>query len=116
MEPRTRLRAACGMGKSETEAAIYVERTHLPSRPFNSRLTRKRPACSKVLEMHRAAAAWEDIVYNLVRPLKTLCLEVGDDPQRRRSPRTSAMAAGLTDHVWTVKELLSTVFLSAGNT
>ncbi len=94
----------------------YVERTHLTSRHFNSRLTRKTLAYSKALEMHRAAAAWEDIVYNLVRPLKTLRLEVADDPQRRWLPRTPAMAAGLTDHVWTVKELLTTVPVPTGNT
>jgi len=39
------------------------------------------------------------MVYNLIRPLKTLRLEVGDHPQRRWFPRTPAMAAGLTDHV-----------------
>ncbi len=94
----------------------YVERTHLTSRHFNSRLMRKTLAYSKVLEMHRAAAAWEDIVYNLVRPIKTLRLEITDDPQRRWLPRTPAMAAGLTDHIWTVKELLITVPLPAGNT
>lgn len=66
--------------------------------------------------MHRAAAAWEDIVYNLIRPLRTLRLEVADDPQRRWLPRTPAMAAGLADHIWTVKELLTTIPVPAGNT
>lgn len=94
----------------------YVERTHLTSRHFNSRLMRKTLAYSKALEMHKAAAAWEDIVYNLVRPLKTLRLEVADDPRRRWSPRTPAMAAGLTDHVWTVKELLTAVPVPVSNT
>ena len=94
----------------------YVERTHLTSRHFNSRLTRKTLAYSKALEMHRAAAVWEDIVYNLVRPLKTLRVEVADDPQRRWFPRTPAIAAGLTDHIWTVKELLTTVPAPHGNT
>ncbi len=93
-----------------------VERTHLTSRHFNSRLTRKTLAFSKALEMHRAAAAWEDIIYNLVRPLKTLRLEVADAPRRRWLPRTPAMAAGLTDHLWTVQELLTTVPLPNGNT
>lgn len=94
----------------------YVERMYLTSRHFNSRLTRKTLAYSKALEMHRAAAPWEDIVYNLVRPLKTLCLEIADDPPRRWLPRTPAMAAGLTDHIWTVKELLTTLSVPAGNT
>jgi hypothetical protein len=99
-----------------THNTAYVERTHLTSGHFNSRLTRKTLAYSKALEMHRAAAVWEDIVYNLVRPLKTLRVEVADDPQRRWFPRTPAIAAGLTDHIWTVKELLTTVPAPAGNT
>jgi hypothetical protein len=90
-------------------SAAYVERTHLTSRHFNSRLVRKTLGYSKVIQMHRAAAAWEDSVYNLVRPLKTLRLEVFDDPMRRGLPRTPAMAASLTDHVWTVKELLMAI-------
>ena len=90
----------------------YVERTHLTSRHFNSRLVRKTLAFSKILEMHRAAAAWEDTIYNLVRPLKTLRLETVDDPSRRWIPRTPAVVAGLTDHIWTVKELLTTMPIS----
>lgn len=87
----------------------YVERTHLTSRLSNGRLVRKTLGYSKVLAMHRAAAAWEDIVYNLARPLKTLRFEITDDPPRRWLSRTPAMAAGLTDHIWTVKELLTAV-------
>ena len=90
-------------------STAYVERTHLTSRHFNSRLVRKTLGYSKIVEMHRATAAWEDIVYNLVRRLKTLRLEVFSDPTRRWLPRTPAMAAGLTDHIWIVKELLTTL-------
>lgn len=93
------------LGKS----TAYIERTHLTMRLFNGRLTRKTLAFSKLLEMYRASAAWEDLVYNLARPLKTLRLEVFNDPKRRWKPRTPAMAAGLTDHIWTVKELLTTI-------
>ncbi len=91
-------------------STAYIERTHLTMRHFNSRLVRKTLAFSKELEMYRAAAAWEDLCYNLTRPLKTLRLELIGDPKRRWCPQTPAMAAGLTDHVWTVKELLFTVF------
>ena len=38
----------------------------------NGRLTRKGLGFSKDVLMHRAAAAWENLVYNLARPLKTL--------------------------------------------
>ena len=66
---------------------------------------------SKDLDLYQASAAWEDVIYNLVRPLKTLRLETQDVPGRRWRPRSPAMAAGLTDHLWTVKELLTTVVL-----
>lgn len=90
-------------------STAYVERTHLTSRLFNSRLVRKTLGFSKCVEMHRAAAAWEDLVYNLIRPLKTLRRKVQDDSTRHWLPTTPAMTAGLTDHLWTVKELLTTL-------
>ena len=92
------------LGKS----TAYIERTHLTMRLFNGRLTRKTLAFSKLLEMYCASATWEDLVYNLARPLKTLRLEV-NTPNRRWQPRSPAMAAKLTDRIWTVKELLTTV-------
>jgi hypothetical protein len=90
----------------------YVERTNLSSRQMNGRLVRKTLSYSKQLEALEASCAWEDWVYNLSRPLKTLALEleVSTEGKRRRwKPISPAMAAGLTDHVWTLKELLSTV-------
>jgi len=90
-------------------STAYVERTHLTSRLSNSRLVRKTLGYSKDLSMHRAAAAWEDAMYNLARPLKTLRLELADASPRRWSSRTPAMAGGLPDHIRTVKELLTTV-------
>jgi hypothetical protein len=56
--------------------------------------------------MLEASSAWEDIVYNLVRPLKTLRQEVCDE-QRHWLPRTPAMVAGLTDRIWTIEKLLT---------
>jgi hypothetical protein len=90
------------------KSTAYIERTHLTMRLFNGRLTRKTLAFSKLLQMYRASATWQDLVYNLARPLKTLRLPV-NDPHRRWQPRSPAMTAGLTDHIWTVKELLTTV-------
>jgi len=91
------------------KSTAYIERTHLTMRLFNSRLTRKTLGFSKQVEMYRASAAWEDLIYNFVRPLKTLRVEVHNDPRRRWQPRTPAMAAELTDHIWTVEELLTAV-------
>ena len=95
------------------QSTAYIERTHLTMRLFNGRLTRKTLAFSKTLEMYRASAAWEDLVYNLARPVKTLRVEVFGDSKRRwkqRSPatlapaRSAGVASGLTDHIWTVKD------------
>jgi len=94
------------LGKSTS----YIERTHLTMRLFNGRLARKTVAFSKLLEMYRASATWQDLVYNLARPLKTLRLEV-NETHRRWRPRSPAMAAGLSDRIWTVKELLTTIVL-----
>jgi hypothetical protein len=87
---------------------VYVERTNLTSRLMNGRLARKTLGFSKQLAMLRAACIWEDMVYNLVRPLKTLRLEVNLDNQRwlERSP---AMRAGLTNHLWSIAEVLTTI-------
>jgi hypothetical protein len=48
-------------------------------------------------------------LYNLVRPLKTLRQRVTDPSGRRRQPRPPAMAPGLTDHIGTLREVLTTV-------
>ena len=93
------------LGKS----TAYIERNNLTTRIFNARLTRKTLAFSKNVQAHKDAVTWEDVYYNWVRPHKSLRLEVQDDPTRKWLLRTPAMAAGLTDHVWTVKELLFSV-------
>jgi len=90
------------------EHTAYIERTHLTMRHMNGRLVRKTLSYSKRLAMLEASCAWEDWVYNLTRPLKTLRLPINDG-QRRWQQRTPAMAAGLTDHIWSIKELLMTV-------
>jgi hypothetical protein len=107
----TKLRVIFGT-KSEVVALLgtstaYIERSNLTSRLFNGRQVRKTLAFSKDPEMNRAAATWEDSYYNLVRPHKSLRLCVSDQPGVRWQPRTPAMAAKLTDHIWTVKELFT---------
>jgi len=94
------------------EHTAYVERTHLTSRQMNGRLVRKSLSYSKRLRFLRAACSWEDWVYNMTRPVKTLRVkQVTGSGHQRWQPRTPALAAGLTDHIWTIKELLMTVVL-----
>ena len=98
------------------ESTAYVERDNLTSRLFNARLTRKTLAFSKDIRFHRAALIWEDAYYNLVRPHKSLRLRVTDAESKTKwIKRTPAMAAGLTDHIWTVKELLTMVRVPTPN-
>jgi len=84
---------------------VRVERTNLTSRHMNGRLVRKTLGFSKRVAMLRAACAWEDVMYNLARPVKTLRLAVNNGHQRwlQRSP---AMVAGLANHIWSIRELL----------
>ena len=86
-----------------------VERTNLTSRLMNGRLVRKTLGFSKQFEMLGAACVWEDVVYNLTRSVKTLRLEVLPPIDRRWIPRSPAMAAGITNHVWSIREVLMTI-------
>jgi hypothetical protein len=43
------------------------------------------------------------ISYATLRPLKTLRVEIHDNPKRRWKPHTPAVAAGPIDHIWTAK-------------
>lgn len=90
----------------------YVERTNLTSRTMNGRLVRKTLSFSKELRFLKAASTLEDAFYNFTRPVKTLRVEVSNPSRKARwQQRTPAMAAGLTDHIWTVRELLTTVLV-----
>lgn len=94
------------------EHTAYVERTHLTSRQMNGRLVRKTLSFSKEVRLLRAASALEDALYNFTRPLKTLRVErENPSPSARWMQRSPAMAAGLTDHIWTARELLTTVLV-----
>lgn len=87
----------------------YVERDNLTSRQSNGRLVRKTLSHSKQAHFLRQQIALEDAVYDFVRPHSALRLKL-DKPAahgRKWQQRTPAMAAGITDHSWTMQELLS---------
>lgn len=74
----------------------YVERQNLTMRMGIRRMTRLTNAFSKKVENLTAAVSLHFLHYNFARTHKTL-----SDPY----PRTPAMAAGVADHVWTLKEV-----------
>ena len=76
----------------------YVERHNLTMRMSMRRFTRLTNAFSKKIENHELALALYFMYYNFARPHKTLA-----NPY----PRTPAMAAGITGHIWTVQEIVS---------
>lgn len=94
---------------------VYVERTNLTSRLMNGRLVRKTLGFSKELTMLEASCAWEDVVYNLTRPVKTLRIEVVPQTERRWIHRSPAMAAGITDYIWSIRQILMAVPVPANS-
>jgi transposase-like protein/IS1 family transposase len=71
----------------------YIERQNLTIRMMNRRFTRLTNAFSKKLSHLKAAITLHFAYYNFCRIHQTL----------RQTP---AMAAGITDHVWSIEELL----------
>jgi IS1 family transposase len=78
----------------------YVERQNLTMRMSMRRFTRLTNAFSKKVENHVLALSLYFMYYNFARTHKTLA-----NPY----PRTPAMAAGLTNHIWTVEEIVQLV-------
>ena len=64
------------------------------------RFTRLTNAFSKKIENLELTVALHFMHYNFARPHKTLA-----NPY----PRTPAMAAGISDHIWTIEEIVKLV-------
>jgi hypothetical protein len=99
---------------STTVNTSYVEREHLTLRQHNRCLTRQTNAFSKELTWLEKPLGLSLAYYHLVlpheslrQPLEAPAPSRGQGSQRRWKPVTPAMAAGITDHIWTTQELLS---------
>lgn len=84
----------------------YIERINLTIRNSIARFIRKGMNSSKSALMHSRAVDFFQAWYNLVKPHKSLRLMVNCG-NKRWLQRTPAMAQKLTDHIWTLKELLT---------
>jgi hypothetical protein len=86
------MKVVSGRPDPEHVSTSFVERQNLTMRMSMRRFTRLTNAFSKKVENHAAAVALHFIHYNFARIHKTLRI-------------TPAMAAGLSDHVWSYEEI-----------
>ena len=82
----------------------FLERQHLTDRHHNARKSRKTYRFSKDWRFHEASTYFTLYSYNFCWPVRTLREAADEGPYRKRTP---AMAAGLADHVWTMREWIS---------
>jgi hypothetical protein len=81
-------------------STAYIERNNGTMRHHIGRIRRLCYAFSKKIENHRAAVALNYAWYNLGHVVKTLRV-------------TPAMAAGVTDHVWSLEEFMDAMITAA---
>jgi IS1 family transposase len=84
-----------GMPLDEHISTSFMERWNLTLRMQNRRFTRLTNGFSKKFENHRHMLALTVVFYNFCRKHKSL------------GGKTPAMAAGLTDYVWTASDLVA---------
>ncbi len=87
-------RTVTGSPDPEHISTSYVERLNLTMRMSMRRYTRLTNGFSKKLENHAAAVSLHFFFYNFCRVHKTL-------------GTTPAVAAGVTDHVWKLSEMIA---------
>jgi len=84
-----------------------IERQNATSRMMNAYLVRRSLAFSRTEESREALGWWSAIVYNFCRTQRGLRVPSNSSEGRRcYEQRTPAMAAGLTDYIWTVANVL----------
>lgn len=89
---------------SRTINTSFLERHNGTDRHRNARKARRTYRFSKDWQAHEAVGYFIFYTYNFCWPVRTLRHRIGR--RRRFQPRTPAMSAGLTDHVWTLREWL----------
>lgn len=108
---QTRLQELGGSGVLQT---AFVERVNLTVRRGLAMFARRSWSTAQTIVQLNDGFAWWRGYYHFVKPHESLRAELpipqdrgGQRQPQRYYPRTPAMAAGLTNHRWTVVELLS---------
>lgn len=86
----------------------YVERLNLTIRTFMSRMVRLTIRFSKKAEMLQNAVDTYRAYYNLCRPHSSLPL--AENPCKRSEHCTPAVCQGITDHRWSMREMMGYLF------
>jgi IS1 family transposase len=92
------------LSRSQVSRSIntsFLERQNGTDRHRNARKVRKTYTFSKDWRVHEAMTYFTIYSYNFCWPVRTLDEHTDGGRVRKRSP---AMAAGLADHVWTMRE------------
>jgi IS1 family transposase len=92
------------LGEGERVSTSYLERQNATDRHRNARKGRKTYRFSKDWEAHEAVTCLTMFGYNFCWPVRTLRQ---GDRESGYVQRTPAMAAGLTDHIWSLEEWLT---------
>ena len=103
----TRATVAGALERSSASRTIntsFLERHHLTDRHHIARKSRKSYRFSKDWPMHEAMTYFTKYSDNFCQPVRTLRERADSGPWQKRTP---AMAAGLADHVWSLKEWLT---------
>lgn len=93
-------RTVTGYPDSSKISTSFAERQNLTMRMSMRRFTRLTNAFSKKIENLEYAVALHFMYYNFARPHKSLA-----NPY----PRTPAMAAGISNHIWTIEEIVGLI-------
>ena len=109
LEAMQRVLAACGWQIN----TAFIERVNLSIRQHVAALGRRVTTLCKHEDGLRQQLALYHVYYNFCLPHASLRVPLpqpepthGSGSARQWQPRTPAMAAGLTDHVWTLREVL----------
>ncbi len=90
----------------------FVERNNLTMRHHNRRLVRKTIAFSKKQERLKQQLHLSFAYYHFVKPHLGLRVKAKSKTKKYEN-RTPMMAAGITDHIWTMTELFSRASLES---
>ncbi len=110
----TRESVAAALRRSKASRAVntsFLERHNGTDRHRNARKARDTYRFSKEARAHDAATYFTTYSYNFCWPVRTLALKLAGG---RRVPRTAAMAAGLADHVWSIREWVTLPAVQSG--